>query len=170
MKKPTIALLFCLFTIPLQAATQETEWAIEVSRNPYYSEIYHLKGSDCFVNVHADGKGITLVARARLADPRDPSLATLIIQQIDIRREGEFKTVIDRRSSTAFEELLDYDTNRKIIVRTSYVDDSLAPDPFLLFAEKARTLPKEVRALFLGEYGLGRALPKKQPEAPKETR
>ncbi|OGZ00396.1 MAG: hypothetical protein A2945_03560 [Candidatus Liptonbacteria bacterium RIFCSPLOWO2_01_FULL_52_25] len=151
---------------PSGQAREKPRWMREEPKNEYFSATYRLEGKTCFVNVHADGMGVTLVARTHLTDPRSPSLLTprndvLTIQQVDIRREGKFKTVIDRRSSAALEEIYDFDTNKIIVVRASYAEDKLAPHSFLTYSEAARMLPENVKALFLGEYGLGKPLPLK---------
>ena len=84
------------------------------------------------------------------------------------RHERAFKTVNDRRSSTALEAIYDFDTNTIVMVRASYAEDKLAPDSFLKCSEAARMLPENVKALFLGEYGLGKPLPLKPKPSEKK--
>ena len=160
-----VALFTLILLSPHANAQEKPLWISEAPGSPYFSETYHLKGKDCFVNVHADGKGVTLLARIRTVEIPSPSnldsVGTIVVQQVDIRREGKFKTKTDRRSASALVRVSIPESGETIIIQTSFLEHDEAPAAFLTCQEEAKELPEKVKTLFLGEYGPGESLPLK---------
>ncbi len=157
------AVLLALWGITLHpTAAQEKPSRVvweEQKPNIYFAKIYHFQnaqGSHCFVDVHGDGRDLTIVARTYRND-------AFFLEQIDIIREGDSATKTEKKFSTVIQEVEERLVKDFVVVGKithkligPYQEDPLMPDIFTKdFLEAAKALPAEVQELFSGCYKLG---------------